>query len=378
MIGVARVLAAPRAREAREEAAVVAEFVSADELRGLAPEWAALCARALEPNPFAEPGFLLPLIAYDRPKRLAFVAVRRGGRWIGFAALLLPRLGLGRVWMSPYAALPAAAFDRAEAVEALAAVAALLARSTRLSGIVWPFVERDGAFAAALREFAARRLPLQAAGGRRRAALRLAGAAGFDADLNPKRRTKWARKARTLSGRLETTPGPQGIEAFFQVERRGWKGERRTALADDPARAAFARTALENFAREGRLDALTLRLDGAPIAAGLALTAGSRAFYWKTAYDEAYAEASPGIQLTLAHSRRLAEAPGLTLADSCAVEDHPMIGRVWGDALAFEDMALALRPAAALGAWLRLARAKAGASEQAKAWIKRALGRKRT
>jgi len=372
MIGAARLL--PMAQAGRtSEAAAVAEFASLDELRRAAPEWAALCVRA-EPNPFAEPGFLLPLIAYERPKRLAFALARRGERLIGLAALLLPRFGLASVWMSPYAALPAAAFARDEAAEALAAVTALLARS-RLSGIVWPFVERDGAFAAALRGFAqAERLPFEAVGARRRAALRLGGAAQFEAGLNPRRRKKWSRKARKLRGVLEATSGPQGIEAFFEVERRGWKGERRTALADDPPRAAFARAALENFAREGRLDALTLRLDGKPIAAGLALTAGDRAFYWKTAFDEAYAEASPGIQLTLAHSRRLAQAPGLTLADSCAIEDHPMIGRIWGDALTFEDWALGLRPGAALRVWLGLRQVKA----RAKAWVKRALGRKPT
>jgi len=379
MIGAALLSASP-ARERREAspAPTVAELVTLDELRAAAADWADLCARSLEPNPFAEPGFLLPLLAYERPK-LSFALVWRGARLIGFAALALPRFGLGRVWMSAYAALPACAFDRDDAAPALAALADLLVRRTRLAGIVWPFAERGGALAHALRGLAeAEGLPLALAGGRRRAALKLAGAAAFDAGLNPKRRTKWSRKARKLAGKVEATAGREGIDAFFEVERKGWKGERRTALADDPARLAFAREALESFAREGRLDALTLRLDGAPVAAGLVLIAGGRAFYWKTAYDEAHADASPGVQLTLAHSRRLAEAPGLTLADSCAVEDHPMIGRVWGDALTFEDWAVGLRPGAALGVWLGLARVRADAREGLKRWVKRALGRKKS
>jgi CelD/BcsL family acetyltransferase involved in cellulose biosynthesis len=118
---------------------------------------------------------------------------------------------------------------------------------------------------------------------------------------------------------------------------------------------------------------LALRLDGRPIAAGLVLKAGDRAFYWKTAYDEAHADASPGVQLTLAHSRRLAETAGLTLVDSCAAEDHPMIGRVWNDALLFEDVALGLRSERALAFWLALSKAKALARER----LKRALRRKR-
>jgi hypothetical protein len=255
----------------------------------------------------------------------------------------------------------------------------LIGERTRLTGVVWPFVEAASAFDAALR---ATDLPRASAGRSRRAALRLAGAAAFEAGLDPKRRTKWARQARKLAtrGRLETQPGETGVEAFFEVERRGWKGARGSALADDPARLDFARAALSHFAQAGRLDALTVTLDGAPIAAGLVLKAGVRAFYWKTAYDEAYSEASPGVQLTLAHSRILADTQGLALVDSCALEDHPMIGRVWGDALEFEHWGMGLSPRRErpLAVWMALARAKADARETLKGWIYRALGRKRS
>jgi CelD/BcsL family acetyltransferase involved in cellulose biosynthesis len=334
-------------------------------------EWADLCARAA-PNPFAEPGFLLPLLAYERPRRLSFALVRNAeGRLIGFCALVMPRAGLARVWMSPYATLPAAAFDRDEAPAALEALHSALGERTRLAGIVWPYVETDSPFSTALRTLA---LPRLLAGRRQRAALRLAGAGATQS----KTAAKQARRLAAL-GNIETTCGPDDIEAFLEVERKGWKGERRTALADDPARAAFARAALGGFAREGRLVALSLRLDGAPIAAALVLTAGGRAFYWKTAYDEAYAEHSPGVQATLALTRRLTETPGLTLADSCASEDHPMINRVWPDKLAFEDWAVALRPEGErpLAMWAALAQARASAREAVKRGAYRALGRKR-
>ena len=82
------------------------------------------------------------------------------------------------------------------------------------------------------------------------------------------------------------------------------------------------------------------------------------------------------MQLTLAHSRRLAQTPGLALVDSCAIEDHPMIGRVWGDGLEFETLALGLRPESGrpLAIWVALMRAKAAAREA----LKRGLGRKRS
>ena len=350
-----------------------AEFVTLAALAQAAPEWGDLCARACEPNPFAEPGFVLPLIAYEKP-RVRFVLVREDGRLIGFAALRLPFVGLARVWMSAYAALPACAFNAERAGEALAALMALLGARTRAAGVVFGFVEREGPLAAALRGVG----PVVVSGGTRRAALKLNGAAAFEASLNPKRAAKWKRQLRKLTsqGRFEVCSGPQEIDTFFEVEPRGWKGARGAALSDDPARLAFARAALEGFARGGRLDAMTLRLDGKPLAAGLVLRAGARAFYWKTAYDEAFAEASPGVQLTLAHSRKLAETAGLAVVDSCAGEDHPMIGRVWGDTLAFEDLALALQGERALAIWLGLERWKAHARAGLKRTVNRGLGRK--
>ena len=357
-----------------------AAFVSRAALAAAAPEWADLCARAAEPNPFAEPGFLLPLLAYERPKRPCFVLAREdSGRLIGFAALILPRFGLARGWMSPYAALPARAFDRDAAPAALAALLRLIAERTRLAGIVWPLVEQDGPFAAALRAATGPR-PCVEAGRTRRVALRVAGVAAFEASLK-RRHTNWARQTRRLAalGKLDEAAGPSAIAAFLDVERKGWKGARRTALADDPARLAFAKAAFDAFADAGRLDALALRLNGAPIAAGLVFIAGARAFYWKAAYDEAYAKGSPGVQVTLALSRRLTARPDLQLVDSCAGEDHPMIGRVWSDALEFEEIALGLRPEGGrpLIIWMALERAKARIRAALKRSINRARGRRR-
>ena len=74
------------------------------------------------------------------------------------------------------------------------------------------------------------------------------------------------------------------------------------------------------------------------------LRTGDRAFYWKTAYDERFAAFSPGVQATLDMSRRAERDPGLTLIDSCAVADHPMIERAWRDRIELVDLAISLRP----------------------------------
>ena len=80
------------------------------------------------------------------------------------------------------------------------------------------------------------------------------------------------------------------------------------------------------------------------IAAAAVLRAGNRAFYWKTAYDERFAAYSPGVQATLDLSRRLERDPGLSLVDSCAIADHPMIDRTWRDHIELIDLALSLTP----------------------------------
>jgi Acetyltransferase (GNAT) domain len=365
--------------------APVVEFASPEALKQSVRPWRDLCARAAEPNPFVDPDFLLPLIAYENPSRLTAALVwATGGRLIGLVALQLPPLGVGlaRVWQSAYSPLSASTFDRDAIVDALAALVAGFRDQTRLAGIIWPMTESSGALAEALGQIAkTHTLPVAVLANTRRAALRLAGLAAFEASLDAERRRRWRRQARRLAerGRVETMTGAEAVEAFLAVESKGWKGRRGAALADDPARLAFARSALEAFARAGRIDALALVLNGAPIAAGVMLISGARGYYWKSAYDEGFAIFSPGLQLALAHSRRLSERPGLELLDSCALEDHPMIGRLWGDLLAFEDIALGLRPGASrrLRVWVALARARATAREALKRLVFRALGRKR-
>ena len=88
---------------------------------------------------------------------------------------------------------------------------------------------------------------------------------------------------------------------------------------------------------------------------------------------------SPGVQLTLALSRRLLIEARMNLADSCAAQDHPMIDRLWPDRLEFTDLALA-SPAAGgrlFGASVALERAAPKLREAVKRTALPLLGRKR-
>jgi CelD/BcsL family acetyltransferase involved in cellulose biosynthesis len=368
------------------------EAVDLDSLARYEPAWRALSARAAEPNVFAEPGFLLPALRRLAPRRgltrlLVWSDGSRAGL-IGIVILREPRLGLGlaRVWRSEQAGLAAMLWDRDSLASALAGVLAWLRRARpRIVGVVWPAIEPAGRFAGAARTLAERDgSRLEVLYPRRRAALMVGGVDRFERELEKKRRKEWARQWRRLgeSGRLaaRVADDAPAIERFLALEAKGWKGARRTALSADPERLAFAREALAAFARDGRLRIHELALDDASIASGVVLRAGARAFFWKTAYDERFAEFSPGVQLTLALSRALAATPGLALVDSCALENHPMIDRLWAGRIDLVDLALAAAPERGkrLAAWLAMERMGANAREEIKRVVNRWRGRKRS
>ncbi|MBM0168540.1 GNAT family N-acetyltransferase [Altererythrobacter sp. C41] len=118
------------------------------------------------------------------------------------------------------------------------------------------------------------------------------------------------------------------VEDFLALEQAGWKGRNGSALADRPStRDWFAQT-LHGAAEQGRLERLTLALDGKPIAMLANFIAPPGAFSFKTAFDERFARFSPGVLLQL-ENLDLLERADVAWCDSCAAADHPMIERIW-------------------------------------------------
>ena len=83
------------------------------------------------------------------------------------------------------------------------------------------------------------------------------------------------------------------------MEAAGWKGDRGTAPAKDAARGAFFRRYASAAAREGILRLGFMRLGGRAIAMQLAVECGERFWSFKTGYDEAFTDFSPGILLDM-------------------------------------------------------------------------------
>jgi len=335
-------------------------------LHGLVPlatvnadAWRSLAGRAVEPNGYYLPDWALALDASARGRtNSSALCAWRDARLTG----LLPVISLWRAYKiplpalvatEPYGTLCTPQLDREQAESAAleimsqaraAGAHALLLRAVALDGpAMRAFREelrRDGLSPKLLQSHLrasldatrdAEELLQEALGAKklkelRRQRNRLAehGAVRFDV----------ARTPDTVASALET---------FLALEASGWKAKRGTALAQDNGDAAFIRRAVVALAAAGQCEIISLFAGETPIAAGIVLRHGERAFFFKLGVDERFAKYSPGVQLTLELTRHLCADPAIRFADSTAAPDHPMINPIWRGRLAIGDVLIPLR-----------------------------------
>lgn len=340
------------------------------ETEPVADHWEALAERALERNVFAERVFVLAAARHIAEARSALAVLvwedEEGGDGsarapvlVGLFPVVWPRLPLipGEVcgWCPSLAAMGVPLVDRARAEAVIEAYLLFLAeRGSRCAGALFPLVPEDGPFAQALANVAHRsgRL-LRRFDPHHRAVLRNA---VQDDSISPKKVKELRRQLRRLGDlgpiKFERAREPravrEAVETFFAIEASSWKGRHGTALIQDAGASAMVRTMTRDLARQGRCRVDVLRAGGQPVAAGITLDAGDRAFFWKIAYDERFARFSPGVQLTFELTRRQLERKNVVLTDSCAIADHPMIDHLWRDRMAIVDLFVSTRPGPSL------------------------------
>ena len=378
---------------ARAEDLYFMQTLGVEELDGEIGAWRELASRSLEPNAFFEPGFALSLARHSTPRaQPRFIAVWRREsaatrRLVGLFPMASTRPwlggGLAAMWLDRQAACAAPLIDRDCAEEVLARFLEWVGVTQRVSGVLFPRIVEGSPLHKAV---------LAAAGGVRtlerfeRAAL----FKGSDRDelcrrgASNKTLKDLRRRARRLSEQGELafaiTGSPRetraAAEQFLVLEASGWK--RASGFLSHPSLTAFFRSATRLLAREGRCRVASLTLDGRPLAMGVVLESGDRAFFWKIAYDEALHARAPGIHLVYELTAALAARESITLTDSCAIANHPMIDRFWPDRLAVCDVA-APAPGAAPGrfdAACRLELLRRQVRARVKGWAKRLLGRR--
>jgi len=322
--------------------------------------WAALAARAAEPNPFHEHWYLLPALrALDDARQVQVLRVESDGAMIGLLPLQQARRYYGkpipqlRNWVhgncflgSPLVAAGLEqAFWRAvlDWADRNAGPALFLhLAATALHGPVYDglrnvLIQQDRPAGVVHRE---ERAMLSS---------RLSPQAYFEESLSGKKRKELRRQLARLSelGEVQFTRSrndaglDRWIEDFLALEHSGWKGTAGSALASHQATAQLFRDALHGAAAQGKLERLTLTLEGAPIAMLINFLVPPGAYSYKTAFDERYARYSPGV-LVQRENLDLLDDDRVAWCDSCAAADHPMIDHIWRERRAVGHLSIAI------------------------------------
>ena len=135
----------------------------------------------------------------------------------------------------------------------------------------------------------------------------------------------------------------EALDALLALEASGWKGDAGTALASKPETLAFAQAAFDPANQRPKPRFSVLSLDGKPIAVSMHLIGPGNAANLKCAYDEAYADCSPGVLLDAAVASDLKRDVFTPMLDSVALPGHP-VERVWPERLRCGWVAIAADP----------------------------------
>ncbi len=365
----------------RLDGAVSAGFIDAA-AAAIEPEWRDLAANAAEPNAFYAPSMLIPALdafADDKPE----VAVVRDAsrRLIGLAPVA-PLKGYSRLpvryvatWMHQHCFFAAPLVRRGSERAFFAAFFDLV--EGRGAFLRLRHLDASGPLYAAAAAAAAATGRLSAPSARYQRAV-LKAPWTTEAYMKESMRGKHRKDLRRRRARLEET-GPLSFERcgagddldawtaeFLALEASGWKGAAGTALRQDPAAARFFQEAVSRARAAGELQLFRFRHAGRTIAAAVSFCGGGVSYAFKIAYDEAFARFSPGVMVEIEIMRALEGDAAVSMIDSCAKVEHPMIDRLWRERRAIAALNISRRDAPSK-ALFRLLTMLEAASEKARA-----------
>lgn len=340
------------------------EIRTAAEMDGEVEAWRDLARRAVEPNVFAEPELVIPGIQHLRDGRgVVFLLIWEnakstpaGGILRGVFPLVMPRLTVVRqirIW-NPTSASPGIPLvDRKAPADVIeAALAFLGGRYARFTGLAFPHVPTDGAFAAALRSAAARsRRALEPSRTQRRHVL--ANLDGADEIEGMRRRIvddlRDGRQRLSALGDVEMDHARtarwvrDAVEEFLVLDASGPAGLRGEALLQATGVASFLRIATRQLAHAGRCRVDVLRVSGRPMAAAIIIESEHQAWLWHIAADGSLAHLSPETQLVLDVTRTQIDRSGLSRTEACPSCNAAPIREFWQERMA-ADYLVAIRP----------------------------------
>jgi CelD/BcsL family acetyltransferase involved in cellulose biosynthesis len=303
--------------------------------------WRELAAVAVEPNPFFEADYLLPLaralgelddvslaLVAERDSWLACMPVHRPARW---RRIPVPSTSMWRGGGLLLALVGTPLVSRECVREATAALLGGVARSPGSFFTALECLVEDGPFfdalAPALSDAGVRSLRYEQS---ERAFLTRRAECDYleqamDAHHRRGLRAQWRRLTDALGQEPEVVDragDPDAVQELIELEGRSYLAARGTVLQSNPAEARFFVEMCAAFAAEDRLQLLALQAGDRTIAIKCNLLADPGIFFLKVAYDESYRRFSPGIQLETRMFTIFQERAQARWMDSCAYPDN--------------------------------------------------------
>ncbi|MGO9320735.1 MAG: GNAT family N-acetyltransferase [Solirubrobacteraceae bacterium] len=312
--------------------------------------WRELAEVALEANPFFEPDYLLPLarglgelenvalaVVADGDSWLACMPVRRVDRW---HRIPLPSMVMWRGHAIVAALLGTPLISSARAREATTALVCGVVRQPGSFFAAFEWLVEGGAVFDAVRSAVAEAGLRSLLFERYERAFLTRRAEGdyLEQAMSTKHRrnlrSQWHRLGDELGQELrivDRAGDEAAVEQLIELERRSYLAERGTVLGEHPGHARFFREMCAAFAARGRLQLLALQAGDRTLAVKCNILADAGVFYFKIAYDEAYARFSPGIQLEARMLELFQQRPQARWIDSCASPNNATMNKLLRD-----------------------------------------------
>ena len=319
---------------------IAVDYVTGARLAALAEDWTDLARRADVANIFMHPALLAEAdVAYPEREIGALAAYANGrlaGLW-GFAHMRAHQSPLPLTVLAappaPNSYLSTPVIDRDLLDPVCEAFLTFIANAADLPNIVaLDAMGTDTATFAALERVLAARggaMHVFSRAQRPKLASSLDAKAYFEQAMSASSRKKLRQHRRRLGEKgalaslVVTAPDAvmRAFEDFLALEASGWKGRQATALLSDAADAQFTRAMIATLAAQGDAEIHSLTLDGRPVSMQVLLRAGRTAFTWKTCYDEALHDFSPGTLLFEDYTAHLLADANVDAVDSCSFDD---------------------------------------------------------